>query len=186
METRLEDSEGRCRWNSVCLLGFLECAEGSTVESFVEQWIRDVLQPVGLSTVFGVERAHRALVAPPRHRAPPRAIVARLLNYKDRDCTLLTARETNRAVFENCKISISSDYTNKVQSSGKLCTMNIRYMLLYPARLKVISGGKSQFFDHPEEVWRCGTRLARVPLGGLELAQLLLLEWSARTLEEGP
>ncbi|KAJ1134625.1 hypothetical protein NDU88_001076 [Pleurodeles waltl] len=27
-------------------------------------------------------------------------------------------------------------------------------MLLYPARLKVISGGKLQFFEHPEEVWR--------------------------------
>ncbi|KAJ1124876.1 hypothetical protein NDU88_003323 [Pleurodeles waltl] len=62
-----------------------------------------------------------------------------------------------------------------LEMKAKLHAMNIRYMLMYPARLKGISVGKSQFFDHPEEVWRllgCGTRLARVVLGGLELARL--------------
>ncbi|KAJ1158197.1 hypothetical protein NDU88_010891 [Pleurodeles waltl] len=51
------------------------------VERFVPSWIKDVLWPVGLSRVFIVERAHRALVAPPHPGAPPRAIIARLLNY---------------------------------------------------------------------------------------------------------
>ncbi|KAJ1143726.1 hypothetical protein NDU88_010031 [Pleurodeles waltl] len=84
------------------------------------------------------------------------------MNYKDRDYILQTARKTDRAVFENLKISIFPEYTNKAQSSrkgflevkAKLCAMNIRYMLLYPSRLKVISGGKTQFLEHPEEVWR--------------------------------
>ncbi|KAJ1146641.1 hypothetical protein NDU88_012905 [Pleurodeles waltl] len=61
---RLEDAEGRSRWNNVRLLGFPEHAEGSAVESFVENWIKDVLQLAGLSRVFFVECAHRALVAP--------------------------------------------------------------------------------------------------------------------------
>ncbi|KAJ1209338.1 hypothetical protein NDU88_004716 [Pleurodeles waltl] len=106
--------------------------------------------------------AHRALVAPPRPGALLRAILARLLNYKDRDCVLRADRESDRAVFKNCKISIYPDYTNKVQSSrkgflevkAKLCAMNIRYMLLYLARLKVLSGGSSHFLKRPEEVWR--------------------------------
>ncbi|KAJ1119771.1 hypothetical protein NDU88_007956 [Pleurodeles waltl] len=72
MEVRLEDAEGRSRSNNVRLLGLPECAEGPTVEVFVERWIRDVLQPVGLSSVFVVERAHRALVAPLRPGAPLR------------------------------------------------------------------------------------------------------------------
>ncbi|KAJ1199842.1 hypothetical protein NDU88_003674 [Pleurodeles waltl] len=157
LEDHLEDSEGRSRRNNVRLLGFLEHVEGSTVESFFEQWIREVLQPEGLSRVFVVKHAHRALVALPWPGAPPRAIIACLLNYKDRDCILWTARETNRVVFENRTISIFPEYTNKVQSSqkgflevkAKLRAMNIRYMLLYLARLKVISGGKSQFFENP-------------------------------------
>ncbi|KAJ1201622.1 hypothetical protein NDU88_005428 [Pleurodeles waltl] len=65
LEAKLEDAEGRSQQNNVRLLGFPEHAEGSAVESFVESWIRDVLQPTGLSKVFVVECAHRALVAPP-------------------------------------------------------------------------------------------------------------------------
>ncbi|KAJ1192676.1 hypothetical protein NDU88_001982 [Pleurodeles waltl] len=159
---QLEDSEGRSWRNKVHLLGFSERVEGSTVETFFEQWMRDVLQPEVLSRVFVVERVHRALAAPHQPGAPPMAIIARLLNYKDRDCILRTARETDRAVFENRKISISPVYTNNVQSSrkgflevkAKLHAINIRYMLLYQARQKVIAGGKSQFFKHPREVWR--------------------------------
>ncbi|KAJ1150047.1 hypothetical protein NDU88_002845 [Pleurodeles waltl] len=132
------------------------------MESFVERWIKDVLQPVGLSRVFFVECAHRALVAPPQPRAPPRAIISRLLNYKDRDCILQAARESDKAVFENSNISIYPDCINKVQDSrkgflevnAKLCAMNIRYMLFYLAHLKVLFGGKSHFFEHLEEVWR--------------------------------
>ncbi|KAJ1192470.1 hypothetical protein NDU88_001777 [Pleurodeles waltl] len=156
LEVRLGDAE------QTRLLGFPKRAEGSTAETFVENWIRDILQPTRVSRVFVVERAHRALVAPPRPNVPKRAIIASLLNYKGQDCVLRAARESDRAVFENCKISIYPDYTNKVQSSrkgflevkAKLRAMNIRYMLLYPARLKVLSGGKSHFFKRPEEEWR--------------------------------
>ncbi|KAJ1118061.1 hypothetical protein NDU88_006256 [Pleurodeles waltl] len=94
--------------------------------------------------------------------APLRAIIARLLNYKDRVCVLRAACESDKELDENCKISIYPDYTNKVQNSrkgfmevkAKLRAMNISYMLLYPACLKVLLGGRSHFFDRAEEVWR--------------------------------
>ncbi|KAJ1124906.1 hypothetical protein NDU88_003353 [Pleurodeles waltl] len=92
----------------------------------------------------------------------PRAVIARLANYRNRDCVLRAARDSDKAVCENGKISIYPDYTNKVQNSQKsflevkvkLRAMNVRYMFLYPACLKVLSGGRSHFFEHPEEVWR--------------------------------
>ncbi|KAJ1157271.1 hypothetical protein NDU88_009986 [Pleurodeles waltl] len=52
LEARLEDAEGRSRRNNIGLLGFLVRAEGAMAETFVENWIKDVLQPVGLSRVF--------------------------------------------------------------------------------------------------------------------------------------
>ncbi|KAJ1137501.1 hypothetical protein NDU88_003899 [Pleurodeles waltl] len=169
LEVRLEDAEGRYRRNNVRLLGFPERAEGSAVESFVESWIKDMLQLVGLTRVFLVERAHRALVALPQPGAPPRAIITRLLSYKDRDCILRTSLESEKAIYENCKISIYPDYTNKVQNSrkgfmetkAKLRAMNIRYMLLYPARLKVLSGANHTFLSDLRKCgpgWRCGTK----------------------------
>ncbi|KAJ1139743.1 hypothetical protein NDU88_006110 [Pleurodeles waltl] len=64
--------------------------------------------------------------------------------------------------FDNHKISIYSDYTNKVQGSrkgflevkAKLHSLNIQNMLLYPAWLKVLHDDKSNFFDMPEDVWK--------------------------------
>ncbi|KAJ1081843.1 hypothetical protein NDU88_002016 [Pleurodeles waltl] len=52
LEARLVDVEGRSRRNNVRLLGFQEHTEGSAMVSFVENWIKDVLQPTGLSRVF--------------------------------------------------------------------------------------------------------------------------------------
>ncbi|KAJ1151821.1 hypothetical protein NDU88_004600 [Pleurodeles waltl] len=118
------------------------------MESFVEKWIKDVLQPAGLSRVFVVERGHRALVAPLRPGAPSRAIIRRLLNYKDLDCILHAARVSDKALYKNCKISVYPDYTNKVQNSRK------GFMAVKAkARLKVLWGGKAHFFDRPGEVW---------------------------------
>ncbi|KAJ1191558.1 hypothetical protein NDU88_000874 [Pleurodeles waltl] len=178
LEARLENTEGRSHRNNIHLPGFDKRAEGAKVEGFVESWIKDVLQPAGLSRVFVVERAQRSLVAPPHPGVPPSAIIAQLLNYKDRDCILKAAHESERAFFEKCKIFLYPDYTNKVQTSrkgfmevkAKLRATNIRYMLLHPACLKVISGGKSYFFYQLRRFGGgsiCGTKLLLVGWRGL-------------------
>ena len=40
-----------------------------------------------------------------------------------------------------------------IEVKRKLCNMNLKYMLLYQAKLKVILQGKSHLFECPEEVW---------------------------------
>ncbi|KAJ1179473.1 hypothetical protein NDU88_004707 [Pleurodeles waltl] len=55
LEARLKDAEGGSRQNNIRLLGFPERAEGARMEGFVESWVKDVLQPVGLSRVFVLE-----------------------------------------------------------------------------------------------------------------------------------
>mgnify|MGYP002804549248 CR=1 FL=1 len=40
-----------------------------------------------------------------------------------------------------------------IEVKKKLREINLQYMLLYPAKLKVISQGKTHFFERPEEVW---------------------------------
>ncbi|KAJ1116278.1 hypothetical protein NDU88_004494 [Pleurodeles waltl] len=185
LDARLEDAEGRSRQNDIRLLGFPERAEGAVAETFVENWIQDVLQPAGLSTMFVGERAHRALLGPLRPDAPPRAFIAHLMNNWDRDCVLRAAHDSDKAVFEDGKISIYPDYTKKVQHSlkiflevkVKLRAMNIRYRLLYPARLKVLSGGRSHFFERPEEVWKWLEKSDKAGLGGP--AGTSLVAWQA-------
>ncbi|KAJ1185767.1 hypothetical protein NDU88_002554 [Pleurodeles waltl] len=188
-EAWIEDAEGKSRRNNVRLLDFPERAEGVSTEKFVENWIRSTLQPKGLSSLFTIDREHHALVAHPKPGAPPRAIIAHILNYKV--CVLPVARETNSACIENQKISIYPDYTSKVQTSRKgfmevkvkLRTMGIRYMLLYPTRLCVISEGKSHFFDIPQEIWQWLEIWDKVPrsrLGSSRSAGTMELRRSAQ------
>ncbi|KAJ1095998.1 hypothetical protein NDU88_001147 [Pleurodeles waltl] len=59
-------------------------------------------------------------------------------------------------VADGSVVDLQTETSRKgfLEVKAKLRAMNIRYMLFYPARLKVISRSKSHFFDHPEEVWR--------------------------------
>ena len=94
-------------------------------------------------------------------RAPPRAIIARILNFRDRDTILRAARKVQELRLQNSRIMIFPDYSRAVQSrrrsfeevKQKLRTMNIQYMLLFPARLKVIYHSKTLFFDSPNQAW---------------------------------
>ena len=66
---RVEDAEGRARLNNLRFLGFPERSEGQDTETFMENWIRGIVQSKDLSNHFVIERVHRALV--PLHRPGP-------------------------------------------------------------------------------------------------------------------
>ncbi|KAJ1155330.1 hypothetical protein NDU88_008060 [Pleurodeles waltl] len=88
-------------------------------------------------------------------------MIARFFNFKDRDNILKEARRTEGLQWENHKILIFPDYTREVQTrrrsyehvKQKLKAMQLSYMLLFPARLKVLMAGKAYFFESPENAW---------------------------------
>ena len=168
---RADEAEGRARRSNLRILGFPERVERNAAEAFLERWISEITTQGELSPMFAIERAHRALAPPPPPGAPPRAFIAKILNYRDRDTLLKIARERGPLKFENHTVSIYPDYTRQVQEARKsfllakqkLRAMEIKYMLLYPAKLKVIYKGKSHFFEHPEEVWQWLDMADQVP-----------------------
>ena len=161
LDARVEDVKGHSRHNNIRLLDFPKRAEGLSVEAFLEKWVQQSLRPSGLTPQFIIDRAHRALGPMLVAGAPPRTLIARIFNYRDRDAILRAARESAVQQFENHNISIYPDYTQRVQESCKSCLevkmklqeMDIKYMLLYPAKLCVKHAGKSHFFEYPDEVW---------------------------------
>ncbi|KAJ1140003.1 hypothetical protein NDU88_006364 [Pleurodeles waltl] len=88
-------------------------------------------------------------------------MIARFLNFKDRDTILREARSQPDLRWNNNRILIFLDYTCEVQArrcsyegvKQKLRAMQLTYMLLFPARLKVLFNGKAFFFDSPETAW---------------------------------
>lgn len=97
--------------------------------------------------IFVVERAPRSLGPRSRPGAPPRPIIARLLN--DRDAALSAASNKQDLQNEGSNISLYPDFTARVQEARRqfaplkcqLREQNVDYAMLYPARLRVNRNG---------------------------------------------
>ena len=158
---KLEDIEGRSRRNNVRIIGIPEKLEGPSVELYVENLILEELKPKGLSKHFTIERAHRIPGGKPKPGTPPRTIIARVFNYRDRDTILQEARKAKPVRIENNEVGFFPDFTLQVQRrrrefydiKRRLREQNLKYAMLFPARLRVEADGKTHFFTSPEEAW---------------------------------
>ncbi|KAJ1092644.1 hypothetical protein NDU88_005754 [Pleurodeles waltl] len=139
------------------------------MEDFVESMLSDLFAGE-LSRLLVVERAHRYLGPRPPPGTPPHPIVARLLNYRDRDTILRLARERKPVIYKNSELSFFPDYTPGVQAARRaflptkrlLNQAGVRFALLYPARLRVCHEGKVLYFTDPRQAAKFARRLPRL------------------------
>ena len=159
LRDRAEDAEGRSRRNNVRFLGFPEKSESPNAELFLEDWLlREVLRPPA-PKFFSIERAHRIPGKPPIPGAPPRPLIARFLNFRDRDLILQTFRTKGPILFNGQRIAAYPDFTAEVQRrrssyaaiKASLRDMGLKYALLFPAKLRVVDGEKVRFFQSAVE-----------------------------------
>lgn len=110
------------------------------------------------SPIFVIECAHRMTGRPPPAVAPPRTFIAKFLNFRDRDAILHLSRERGNIPFGNKTIAIFPDFSAAVQRRRKSFTevkrrlhiKNIKYAMLFPARLRVEGEDRAHFFEDPE------------------------------------
>lgn len=155
-----EDLEARSRRNNLRLLGIPESTSTSRMDSFIESLLTDLFGKEAFTAGFAVERAHRSLDPRPKPGLPPRPIIARLLNFRDRDTALRLAREKGDLNWQGSKISMFPDFTEMVQEACRKYTgvkatlqnLGLKYGMLYPARLRVEINGRPRIFDSPAAV----------------------------------
>ena len=119
------------------------------------------LKARGLSKYFSVERAHRVPGGRPRPGEPPRTIIARIFNFRDRDVILQEARKAPAVKVDNATVNFFPDFTLQVQKQRRdffqvkrlLREQGLKYAMLFPAKLRVAAGDKTNFFATPEEAW---------------------------------
>ncbi|KAJ1213688.1 hypothetical protein NDU88_001320 [Pleurodeles waltl] len=85
LKDRAEDTKGCACPNNVRIIGMPEGIEGAQATHFTKEWLQVVVSPTGLSAFFTMERAHRVPTKEPIPVAPPRLIVSKILNYRDRE-----------------------------------------------------------------------------------------------------
>lgn len=135
-------------------MGLVEGVEGTNPMVFVEGLLRTLLPNANFSPYYTIERAHRILPRPGPSGAPPRTLILRLLNFRDRDEVHFAARVQVDVFYQNSKLLIFPDYSIETQKLWKsfdqvkatLQARNIHYSVLFPARLRVQDGEAVRFF----------------------------------------
>ncbi|KAJ1142310.1 hypothetical protein NDU88_008636 [Pleurodeles waltl] len=159
LQERIEDREGCSQRNNICTIGLPEGKEGNDPTPYIESWLQSIAND-RLSIHFVVERAHRVPGRKPIPGAPAGPVIARILNYRDRDVALQVARELDPIIIDNARISLYPDYALAVQKrrasyqiiKQRLRKMEIKYALLFPAKLCITHNQKTHFFDSSDLV----------------------------------
>lgn len=99
LEYKVDDAENRNRRNNLRLVGMPEGAEGKNLTVFMEEVLRELLPAAQFSPYFTVERAHRIPPVPGPPGSNPRTLIFRLLNFRDRDEILRTARRAGELKY---------------------------------------------------------------------------------------
>lgn len=162
LRAKIDDLENRSRRNNLRFVGFPERAEGSHPEKFLYSWLRDIFGKDAPSFSHVIERAHRTPPRPPPVGAPPRSIIARILNFQDKVAILRLAREKGPLSFNGNNISVYPDFSAEVQRQrisfsavkSRLRTEGLSYAMLFPAKLRIIHEGRAHFYTNPKEAMK--------------------------------
>ncbi|KAL7844187.1 hypothetical protein SRHO_G00227260 [Serrasalmus rhombeus] len=139
---KLEDMENRSRHNNVHLIGVPEGKEGADAVKFVEELILQLLE---MEKKCEIEQAHRVSGPRPTAGDRPRPLLARFLQSSDREKVLRAAKDKGKLCWENNNIMLFPDNSKATQMKWdkfkeckkKLHEWEVRFRLLYPAKLKI-------------------------------------------------
>lgn len=156
LDSRCEDLEARSRRNNVRIIGLPE-VYGPVNAATVSMLLKDVL---GLEKEPVVDRAHRSLQPKPKSGERPRPLIAHLHYYADCVDILRRARAQQRIKVKNSTISIFPNLTARTAKARAAFNdvrrqlrdiPDIRFGLLYPARLRITRGDVTKEFTSPDE-----------------------------------
>lgn len=156
---KTDEIENRLRRNNVRIVGLPEKVEGRDPTTFIEEWLQEVFGKEAFSSIYTVERAHRVPPRPLPPGNPPRSMLARLLNYKDREVILRLAREKGSIKHNGTKVSFYPDFSAEVQRrrskfmevKKRLQRLQLSYAMMFPAKLRVAANGQNHFFENAQD-----------------------------------
>ncbi|KAI4900281.1 hypothetical protein NFI96_008911 [Prochilodus magdalenae] len=155
LEGKVLDLEMRSRRNNLRMVGLPEGAEGSDACTFLENWIQEVTE---VENRVVIERAHR--VGPKKDaNAPPRTLIMRFLNDRDRHMVLQAIRTKRNIFYKKQQVRFYPDLAEGVLKQRRefdsvrqqLRDLGIRHGVMIPARLIVTVNGETRIFNTPTE-----------------------------------
>lgn len=157
--SKVDDLENRSRRSNIRLVGVPEKAEGRDPVAFLESWLSDTVGKDLLSPFFAIERSHRVPTRPLPPGAPPRPMLIKLLNFRDRDTLLRAARDKGDLSINGQRVSLFPDFSGEIQKKRmlfldikkRLRALGVPYSMQFPAKLRVVALNATHFFDSPKD-----------------------------------
>lgn len=156
---KMTSLEAYSRRETLRLYGVPEGAESGSqsMAHFVEKLLRENLN-IPPSMDLQIQRAHRALAAPPPDGSRPRSILVKFLCFTVKEEVLRQAWQKKGIMWNTNKINIDHDFPPEIMAMRKEYTesrkvlkeKNLRFRTLYPARLKVFYEEGVKIYDTVE------------------------------------
>uniref|UniRef100_A0A3P9AVZ3 L1 transposable element RRM domain-containing protein n=1 Tax=Maylandia zebra TaxID=106582 RepID=A0A3P9AVZ3_9CICH len=158
LKDKIDDFENRSRRSNLRILNIPEQAEGRDAVGFLEKFIPQILGNDNFTSHITLERVHRVGKKSDR----PRPLIAKFLNFRDKEKVLRLARSKGEMTYENKKISFFPDYSADLQCrrdkfrdmKQRLREKEIEYALMYAAQLRIRHQGSIKIFPTPAEAQR--------------------------------
>lgn len=83
----------------------------------LEQWLLYIFGKDAFTSVFSVLRGHKTTMRLLTQGIPPRSMLAKLLNYKDKDLTLKYTKGCKEVLHNGAKVSFFPDFSAEVQNN---------------------------------------------------------------------
>lgn len=159
LTAKVDDLENRDRRSNLRLVGLPEGAEGRDACSFLEKWIPETLGKERFTSPLVVERAHRVPGFRANSNAPPRALIMKFLNYRDKVQVMVAARAKGDILVGAERVRFFPDQSTELREKcrafdgvkAKFKERGARYGILYPAVLLVTLDGRRHTFKTPSE-----------------------------------
>lgn len=156
---RCDDLENRSRRSNLRILNIPEGSEdGKDPLKFMSDVLMEVMGPDVFSTPPELERAHRTPTFRAGQRSSPRTFLVCFSRFQQKEAALRWARN-HELKYQGATIRVYQDVSTTLAKKRAafngvkqaLYQKNVRFHLLYPARLRVMCGDDVFTFDSPDE-----------------------------------
>lgn len=156
---RCDDLENRSRRFNLRILNIAEGSEaGKDPVKFMSEVLMEMMGPEVFSAPPELERAHRSPTSRASRGSSPRTFLVCFSSFQQKEAALRWARN-HEIKFRGATVRIYQDVSAALAKKRAafngikqaLYQRNIRFRLLYPARLRVTHGDNVFTFDSPDE-----------------------------------
>lgn len=155
IENKLDDLENQLRRSNLRLVNMPEKVETNDAVTFLEKWLPEALGPDTFPSPLIIERAYRLPSrSQPNRAATPRVLIVKFLKFQDKNRAIRASRAKGKILCGGHEVMFFPDISTELHRRRRcfdgvkqqLRALNIRYGIVYPAKLRVTIDGQTKEF----------------------------------------